>query len=77
MKPDIHRTLLLALAAMSLAFPLGGCASKEEIAAQRKWESYDQRADREVFRTGWIRPHISEDEKDFFYRPFFKTSNEL
>jgi hypothetical protein len=77
MKPVIHRPSLPALAAMSLAIALGGCASKEEIAAQRKWETDDQRAEREVFRTGWIRPHVSEEEKDFFYRPFFKTSNEL
>ena len=50
--------------------------SKDEIAAQRKWETYDERASREVFRSNWIVPSVSEEDKNFFYRPFFKVSNE-
>jgi len=66
---------LPAFAIALLAFFVGGCASKDEIAAQRKWETYDERASREVFRSNWIMPSVSDEDRDFFYRPFLKTSN--
>jgi hypothetical protein len=49
-----------------------GCASKDEIAARRRWETDDERATREVFRSNWILPSVSNEDKDFFYRPFWK-----
>ncbi len=60
----------IALAAFALV--LSGCASKEEIAARRRWETYDERASREVFRSNWLLPSVSQEDKDFFYRPFWK-----
>ena len=64
--------LAVAISAASLALVFAGCATKEEIAAKRRWESYDERASREVFRSNWLVPSVSEEEKDFFYRPFWK-----
>ena len=64
--------LLLAITCSTLA--LGGCATKEERAAKRRWETEDERSSREVFRSNWIRPSVSEDEKDFFYRSFLRRS---
>ena len=64
--------LLLAISASSLALALGGCASKDEIAARRRWETQDERASREVFRSNWLLPSVSQEDKDFFYRPFWK-----
>ena len=75
-KPLISSFILSAVAFLLPAFLIGGCASKDEIAAQRKWETYDERASREVFRSNWIVPSVSEEDKNFFYRPFFKVSNE-
>jgi len=59
--------LLIAIAAPSLALVLGGCVSKEEKAARRRWETEDERTDREVFHTPWIRPPIPQEDRDFFY----------
>lgn len=61
-----------AISALSLTLAFGGCASKDEIAAQRRWETQDERASREVFRSNWLLPSVSQEEKDFFYRPFWK-----
>ncbi len=66
------RPLPAALTSLTLMFAFGGCASKDEIAAKRRWETDDERATREVFRSNWLLPSVSEDEKEFFYRPFWK-----
>jgi len=67
---------LLAILAISSVFAFGGCASKDEIEAQRRWETDDEREAREVFRSNWLKPSVSDDDKDFFYRSFFKKSNQ-
>jgi hypothetical protein len=72
MSPDFFRCLPPAIILPLFAIALGGCASDEELAAQRKYESRDQRAHREVFYDNWLRPSVSEDEKDFYYRSFWK-----
>ncbi len=64
--------LPVAISVLSFAFALGGCASKDEIAARRRWETQDERANREVFRSNWLLPSVSQEDKDFFYRPFWK-----
>ena len=61
-----------AISVLSLTLALGGCASKDEIAARRRWETQDERASREVFRSNWLLPSVSQEDKDFFYRPFWK-----
>jgi len=67
--------LLVAISASLLAFAFAGCATKEEIAAQRRWETYDERASREVFRSNWIFPSVSKEDKDFFYRSWLRNSD--
>ena len=64
--------LLAALFVLSSALAFTGCASKDEIAAKRRWETDDERATREVFRENWLLPSVSNEDKDFFYRPFWK-----
>ncbi len=71
MTPKSFRPLNAALASLALALTFSGCASKDEIAARRRWETYDERADREVFRSNWILPSVSNEDKEFFYRPFW------
>jgi len=64
--------LAVALLVSTLGLFPTGCASKEEIAARRKYETDDERADREVFRENWLIPSVSEEEKDFYYRSWIK-----
>jgi hypothetical protein len=49
-----------------------GCASKEEIAMRRKYETQEEREHREVFYSNWLRPSVSEEDKDFYYRSFLR-----
>ncbi len=72
MSQKFFHPLLTAIASFSILMALGGCASKEEIAAKRRWETQDERANREVFRENWLLPSVSNEDKDFFYRPFWK-----
>ena len=72
MNMNFPRPLLTAIASFSLMLTFAGCATKEEIAAKRRWETDDERATREVFRENWLLPSVSNEDKDFFYRPFWK-----
>ena len=67
--------LLFAISVSSLALAFGGCATKEERAARRRWETEDERTTREVFRSNWLFPSVSEDEKDFYYRSWLRRSD--
>ena len=67
--------LLLAISASSLALTLGGCATKEERVSKRRWETQDERSTREVFRSDWLLPSVSNEDKDFFYRSFLRNSD--
>lgn len=64
-----------ALFSAALALTLCGCATKEERAARRKWETPEDRASREVFRSDWILPSVSNEDKDFFYRTWLRSSD--
>ena len=72
MNMNSPRPLLTAIASFSLMLTFAGCATKEEIAAKRRWETDEERATREVFRENWLLPSVSNEDKDFFYRPFWK-----
>ena len=75
MIPNFSPRLLLTIAVSSVALSCGGCASKEERIAKRRWETDDDRAEREVFRSNWLLPSVSQDEKDFYYRSFLRKSD--
>jgi ABC-type uncharacterized transport system auxiliary subunit len=65
---------LSAIALLAFALALGGCASREEREARRKWETDDERTTREVFRSNWLIPTVNPEDKDFFYRSFLRNS---
>ena len=67
--------LLAAISVSSLALAFGGCASREERAAKRRWESDEERSSREVFRSNWLLPSVSNEDKDFFYRTWLRNSD--
>ncbi len=73
MRLNFPPRLLLVLSASVLA--LGGCATKEERAARRKWETADERATREVFRSDWLIPSVSKEDRDFFYGSFLRKGD--
>ena len=60
--------------ACTLTFFLAGCVTKSEHGISRPGETEDQRVDREVFRENWIRPSVSQEDVDFFYKPFWKSN---
>ena len=75
MNPIRSPRLLLAVSASLLAALCGGCVSKAEIAERRRYETDEQRSSREVFRSDWLIPSVSADEKDFFYRSWLRNSD--
>ena len=66
---------LVAISASSLALTLAGCATKEERAAKRRWETQDQRSTREVFQSDWLLPSVSREDRDFFYKSWLRNSD--
>jgi hypothetical protein len=75
MSLNIFSRALPTIFASSLVLALGGCATKDERAAQRKWETQDERASREVFRSDWLIPSVSNEDKDFFYRSWLRNGD--
>ena len=75
MSMNFSPRLLVAISASSLVLALGGCATKEERAARRRWETSDERASREVFRSDWLVPSVSKEDRDFFYRSWLRNGD--
>jgi hypothetical protein len=75
MSPTLSMRLLVAISASMLVATSAGCASKEERAARRKWETQDERATREVFQSDWLIPSVSNEDKDFFYKSWLRSSD--
>ena len=75
MRLNFSPRLLAAISASSLVLMLGGCATKEERAAKRRWETSDERASREVFRSDWLVPSVSKEDRDFFYGSFLRRGD--
>ena len=75
MSQKFSSRLIAAIAALPLALAFGGCATKEERIARRKWETQDERTSREVFRSDWLLPSVSNEDKDFFYRSWLRNSD--
>ena len=67
--------LLFAISASALALTFAGCATKEERASRRRWETADERATREVFRSDWLIPSVSKEDRDFFYGSFLRRGD--
>ena len=75
MNPPLFTRLPSLILVLFFAIALGGCASKEEREARRKWETHDERTTREVFRSNWLVPSVSDEDKNFFYRSFMRSSD--
>lgn len=54
-----------------LALVVSGCVTPPRIPPVGETE--DERTDREVFHENWIRPSVSQEDVDFFYRPFWRN----
>ena len=59
----------------ALTLLLAGCVTPPaHHGVNRAGETDDQRIDREVFRENWLRPSVSQEDVDFFYKPFWKQN---
>lgn len=58
----------------AIAVFLAGCVTQSQHGVNREGETEEQRIDREVFRENWIRPSVTQEDWDFFYRPFWKQN---
>ena len=61
----IRTALCLAL------LPLSGCVTPTRKASDMTIETDEQRSSREVFRDDWLRPSITQEDYDFFYKGLF------
>jgi hypothetical protein len=57
-----------------LALSMLGCASQSGI-QESDYQTQERRIEHNVFYSNWLRPAVSEDDKEFFYRSFLKNSN--
>ena len=60
---------LLRVMTCLLALAVSGCVTPPP--KPHPGETEDERASREVFRENWIRPSVSQEDVDFYYRPFW------
>lgn len=67
MCPDMK----LALCILALAVP--GCVTQPRRGIDRAGETEERRIHREVFYDNWFRPSVSEEDRDFYYRGFWKS----
>lgn len=51
-----------------------GCATNYRTAQDSEIDAQERRSHREVFYSNWLRPSVSEEDKDFFYRSFWKRN---
>lgn len=58
--------------ALCLAFlPFAGCVTKPTTTSDITLETDEERATRKVFRSDWLRPSITQEDYDFFYKGLF------
>ncbi len=65
MTPSKHHILCLLLTALS------GCVTKPRTGSDLTLETDEQRAHRKVFQEDWLRPSVTKEDYDFFYKGFF------
>jgi hypothetical protein len=66
-----RRRMKLLLCA--LTFCLAGCVTPPREGIYRPGETEDQRIHREIFYSDWLRPSVSQEDREFFYEPFWKS----
>lgn len=66
----IHRHAIRTALCLAL-LPLAGCVTPPRKASDMTIETDEQRSTREVFRDDWLRPSITQEDYDFFYKGLF------
>ena len=49
---------------------LSGCATKSATPRASNYDSTERREHHDVFYSNWLRPSVSEEDKEFYYRSF-------
>ncbi len=61
--------VLLTLSLLLTLIP--GCVTKPHAETDVTAETDDQRSTRRVFQDDWLRPSVTKEDYDFFYKNFF------
>jgi hypothetical protein len=52
--------------------PFSGCVTKDRLTSDLTFETDEQSSDRRIFKDDWIRPSVTKEDYDFFYKGWFK-----
>lgn len=66
----LHR-YFIRLAVCLVFLPFAGCVTKPTASSDITLETDEERASRKVFKNDWLRPSISQEDYDFFYKGLF------
>lgn len=50
---------------------LSGCVTKPRAHSDLTLETDEQRSTRRIFKDDWLRPSVTQEDYDFFYKNFF------
>ena len=50
---------------------LSGCVTKQRAYSDLTLETEEQKSSRRVFKDDWLRPSVTQEDYDFFYKNFF------
>jgi hypothetical protein len=51
--------------------PISGCVTKPSADSDVLSETDEQRSTRRIFKDDWLRPSVTQEDYDFFYKNFF------
>lgn len=54
-----------------MATALAGCVTRPSADGDILSETDEQRSTRRIFKDDWLRPSITQEDYDFFYKNFF------
>ena len=65
------RRHFIRLALCLIFLSLAGCVTKPMASSDITLETDEERATRKVYKNDWLRPSISQEDYDFFYKGLF------
>ncbi len=65
------RRHFIRLALCLIFLSLAGCVTKPMASSDITLETDEERATRKVYKNDWLRPSVSQEDYDFFYKGLF------
>jgi len=69
-----RKAIALNLSGSLVIVAFSGCVDQTQQALIRATETEDESISREVYYDHWLKPPVSEEDKDFYYRSFLKNN---